>query len=180
MWMVCGSNNPPDEGPTPPPGRLSAPPNQRTFGKCQINTFKNSSYSPFEIHICWKFTISQLKTCCGECPTQAQGPKHTKTASALGLKAIASQIEKQLAHHAHLTINLHCATHSENCAKNSSANLLRDSFKSPDTTTDSLRDFFRWSPSMVQESSALLTQSSCWHFTPAASRRHVPYEHLTL
>ena len=68
-----------------------------------------------------------------------------------------------------------------------------DAFENfPGTTTNSLRDFLTWAPSILQESSALLTQSCCWRFTPAASRRHVPrhfqilcvtlcrFKHLTL
>ena len=56
MWMVCGSNTPPDEGgQLPPPRRLGAVPTHTSeTRKCQINTFKNSSYSPFEIRICWE------------------------------------------------------------------------------------------------------------------------------
>ena len=55
-----------------------------------------------------------------------------------GLKAITSQVEKQPAHHARSTTNVHRATHAENyahcvncdtnCFKTSGANLLRDSF----------------------------------------------------
>ena len=46
--MVCGSDTPPDEGPSPP-WRLGALPTRtQKSRKCRINTFKNSSYSPFE------------------------------------------------------------------------------------------------------------------------------------
>ena len=39
----------------PPPWRLGALPTHTSESrKCQINTFKNSSYSPFETHICWE------------------------------------------------------------------------------------------------------------------------------
>ena len=54
MWMVCGSNTPPGEGANSTLASWrSANSNSETW-KCQINTFKNSSYSPFEIRICWK------------------------------------------------------------------------------------------------------------------------------
>ena len=82
----------------------------------------------------------------------------TKTADALGLKAIARQIEKQLAHHAHLTINLHSAAHSENYANcvnyGTTASRLRVRICSGTVqiswhNKNSPGDLLRWSPSIV-------------------------------
>ena len=61
-------------GPTLPPWRLSA-----LWEVSDQHFQKNSSSSPFEIHICWRFTISQLKkTCCGRSSAQEQGLKHVR------------------------------------------------------------------------------------------------------
>ena len=72
---------------------------QRTLGSVRSTLSKNSSYSPFETHICWRFTISQLKKLAVAKPRPSPGTEtcsdlRTKTANALGLKAIASEIEK--------------------------------------------------------------------------------------
>ena len=97
----------------------------RTLGSVG-STLSNSSYSSFEIHICCG-SPAQARLVCGSQHEQ----KH-------GLKAITSQIEKQPAHHARSTTNVHRATCVEsyahcvncdmNCFKTSNANLLRDSF----------------------------------------------------
>ena len=85
-----------------------------------------------------------------------------------GLKAITSQIEKQPAHHARSTTNVHRAAHVEsyahcvncdtNCFKTSNAKLLRDSFNL--LTQQRIR-------------SSGLTELLL-AFSPAASRRHDP------
>ena len=174
MWMVCGSNTPPDEGANSPHlgvsrselnalWKVSDQHFQKTVRTHPLrSTFAGGSRSPSSK----KLAVAKPRPSPG---TETCSDLRTKTANALGLKAIASEIEKQLAHHAHLTTNLHCAAHAEKqcklcelrnkCFKTSSANLLRDSF--------------RWPPSIVQEPSALLRQNCCWRFTPAASRRHV-------
>ena len=56
-WMVSHTNTPPAEGDNLlPPWRLSASSTQHCR-KCNINTFKNNSCSPFEIHICWMSNV---------------------------------------------------------------------------------------------------------------------------
>ena len=118
-------------GPTPPPWRLSVLPTQRTLGSVRSTLSKNSSYSPFEIHICWRFTISQLKKLAVAKPRPSPG---TETCSDLRTKT--SEIEKQLAHHSHLTINLHCV----NCGTSVSRFRVRIC---SETRSDGLRPSFK-------------------------------------
>ena len=55
VWHVdTWRKPPPDEGPTSPQHLCALPTHTSESRKCQINTFKNSSCSPFEIDICWK------------------------------------------------------------------------------------------------------------------------------
>ena len=120
--MVCGSNTPPDEG----VNLLHL----GVLALCQLNALWGVSDQHFQK----QFVLTPLRsTSAGrsrspnskKLTVAKPGPSpgtdtcsglSTKTANALGLKAIASQIEKQVAHHAHLTINLHGAAHSGNCA----------------------------------------------------------------
>ena len=64
--------------PTLPSWRLSVLPTQRTLRSVRSTLSKNSSYLPFEIHICWRFTISQLKNLLWRSPAQPQGLKHVR------------------------------------------------------------------------------------------------------
>ena len=196
MWMVCGSNTPPDEGcQLPPPWRFSAlPTHTQKLGSLK-KQFVLALQDPILLEVHDLSAQKLVVTKPGPSPVKHLRISARRLLSALGLKAIASQFEKQLAHHAHFTINLHCAAHSENyvnCVNCGTTNLLGDSFTSLGTTTNSLRDLFRWSPSTVQESSALFRQNCCWRFTPAcitssrfstfpdSLRDSVPSEHLTL
>ena len=100
--------------------------------------FENSSYSPFEIHICCgKPHKTACQTACQTAPAQARHSDLRTDYKQFGLKAITNQIENQPANHARST-NVHRATHAENyahcvncdtnCFDTSNANLLRDSF----------------------------------------------------
>ena len=65
--MVSHTDTPPGEGGNlPPPWRLSASSTQHCK-KCQINTFKNMSYSPFEIRICCEKVSTNSLQC--RCPS---------------------------------------------------------------------------------------------------------------
>ena len=103
-------------GPTLPPWRLSAlwevsdQHFQKTVRTHPLrSTFAGGSRSPSSK----KLAVAKLSPRTG---TETCSDLRTKTANALGLKAIANEIEKQLAHHANLTTNLHCAAHAENYA----------------------------------------------------------------
>ena len=124
----------------PPPGvlalcQLSALSHSR---KCRFNTFKQFVLVLRDPHLLWQP---------GPSPTCSRISRTNQ--KQFELKAIASQIEKQPAHHARSTTNVHRATHAEsnahcvnceaNCFKTSDANLLRDSFNLSGTTKNSLK-----------------------------------------
>ena len=150
MWMVCGSNTPLDEGANSP--TLASQRSANALWEVSDQHFqKNSSYSPFETHICWRFTISQLKKLAVAKPRPSPGTEtcsdlRTKTSNALGLKAIASEIEKttctsctldhQLTFVLHMLKNANCV----NCG--TSVSRLRVRICS-ETRSDGLRQSFK-------------------------------------
>ena len=108
LWQCgwSGTNTPPDEGAILHLGvlalcQLSA---LSHSGKCRFNTFKQFVIALRGPHLLWRS------------PAQARHVRISARTKTFGLKAIASQIEKQLAHHARLTTNLHRATRAENFA----------------------------------------------------------------
>ena len=118
--------------------RLGALPTAHS--RCQgsvCSTLSNSSYSPFEIHICCGNPTKQLAKQPGPSPTCSDLSHELQTIWTVS--NCMSNLKKQPANHARSTTNVHRATLAENYAhgvrivtqivsETSNANLLRDSF----------------------------------------------------
>ena len=162
---------------------ILAPCQSMLWWKFHFNATPKHFVLTLEIHICWKFTISQ--------PTLSSkpGPSLRHDAHRLDLSTNSRSlwtesnvktrdVKNSLVHHAHLTINLHCAAHSENyanCVKCGTTNfaqrLVQISWHN--------NEFAQRLVQVVtvngsKKTSVLLRQNCCWRFTSAASRRHIP------
>ena len=122
--MVCGSNTPSEKAPTSSPWRLSALPTQCTLGSVR-STFSKKQFVLTLLRSTSagssRYPSQHFRRSLAQAHAMTSRHRLDLSTNSRSIRSASNvkthDVTFSLVHHAHLTINLHCAAHSEKLCK---------------------------------------------------------------